>query len=306
MTYSTSGRSLVAAGGFAALLAACDVQTDIDPPLTGESAAAVTVSAKDSKAKIAQELGERVTPGKGAAQGALAGAGATLQVVDPYAILLLPILVPVGAAVGAASAPSDEEWAEMVADHKRQAANAAHVIPIVDSVEKGDRLERLIAEQFSAVPALAQTCVRTRAQGRNCPVTAASPRLTMQMSHGIIVLKFTEGGLLSGKPKKTIEKYVIRSSLDVRLDMPAPQEDRCLTFDFGALAPLDEASGQFNRQAVEADLIEGLQKVAVLLVLSVFEAPGLDNDARAALARERQEELGLKYTPYPIYSKTCG
>lgn len=214
-------------------------------------------------------------------------------------------MIPAGAVIGAASAPTDEEWAETVAYYRRAAATVGRLSAIVDGIDKDGALEKLIARRFDAVASLAGTCVRTRRQGAGCPVSAATPKLKMQLENRTTPYRFEEGGFLTGKKKRTVERYIVSAMVNVQLDMPQPQEDRCYRFSFGSWFTPQDLAGPIARSDVAPVLTEELRQVAALLVLTLFELPGVKGKDRIALLEDRQKELGREFPIIPQRAGKC-
>jgi len=64
---------------------------------------------------------KRPSAGQGAAAGTMEAVGATFEqaLMDPFAIIMLPLALPVGAAIGAATVPDDAEWNDITSRYQR-------------------------------------------------------------------------------------------------------------------------------------------------------------------------------------------
>ena len=115
-------------------------------------------------------LPNRPSAGQTAVQGAGEATGAVVNEMlnDPAAIILLPIFLPIGLVVGAASAPSDEEWANIKKRYARLEAGQKEIYTTLRKRNFQREFEASLLKHFSVEAEASSKCVSLARQKNRC------------------------------------------------------------------------------------------------------------------------------------------
>jgi hypothetical protein len=238
----------------------------------------VQVVGTPPKAKL-ENLKDRPTVAQGAGAGAVSGAGEAIGeafFTDPGMILLVPIMIPVGAVIGAASVPNDEEWKEIVAYYERSTRISKLLQGIAARSVTAAQLER---EFVREVPKHWQGCVTSASRKGKCRAGANPARLQVKLEHEIRPFKYQQGAFWSSD-KRIVESYIYSSNLTVKTHTTGDGVSECYRIGFRKSYEADEFDTLPEQKAVMADLASHNRVIASFVSTELYSLM-IDEDKAA-------------------------
>lgn len=233
-------------------------------------------------------LPKRPTHGEGAAGGALAGAGAVFEMGDPYAILLLPVFIPIGAVFGAASVPNDEKWAGIVADWKRAKAGSDKMVGWIGKNRMSRLVEAGFAEAVNAGQGGNVTCGQVASRSKRCNLAEGDVVLKVELLHSVLPFKGTRGGFLTGEKKRTVEEYLYTISAKTLIQEVGTGKLGCYVTSYSTSMAQNELV-QPDAERRLADLIRRQAPViGQLLAYDLFTYLTAEQNARGKMINTRK------------------
>ena len=249
------GRRAVAVLSLAVLALAACTPKNVENRKQFAASDAVVVSARGARAiMVFPELPPRQTRGQGAAEGALGAAGETVGMAimdDPFAIILLPIMIPVGAVWGAATAPDDKDWARIEARYKRLKDTQTRIARRLAGNNTAADVQRHLADAIGVTPSFQGKCVAVA--GRKSGCTAGS---------------VTRIDVLT-RPKITGEGYVLETATSVR----GPGSSECIQHDFEKSYSRAFLAGEKTEAEILREISQMNRGFGLWLANELFEAP---------------------------------
>ena len=286
-------RKTIQYGVFAAICSgvlACTPMANYNPTnLADATAAKLSVVDKAPQSNL-QPLPPRPTRGQGAAAGALEGAGAVFGATDPYAILLLPVFVPLGAIIGAAAVPNDEEWAEIEAYWARAKSGSDKMVGWVAKIKAARLVEAGFASAVDAGQAGNVTCAQVASRSKRCNLGQGDVVLKVELLHSVTPIKTTEGGGFSGKKKRTVENFIYSVSSKTLIQEISTGKVGCYVTSYSTTMEYPELSKP-NAEKVLADRIRRQGPViGRLLAYDLFTYLTSDQKERGNMIKARKAQ----------------
>ena len=204
-------------------------------------------------------LPPRPTVAQGATAGALEGAGETVGqalMFDPYAIILLPIMIPVGAVIGAAQVPDDEEWREIARRYQRM--KEAQTSVFRDRRQKNTTLE-IEAGVIAAFREKSNGCIAPSRRATECRNAQPTSIISVNL-----------------QPVIDGEGYTLRTAVAVAT--PGASEVTCIRRDYKRFYTRQVAEAGMTAERIIGDIDEMHRAFGRLLAFELYEAPGRRND----------------------------
>jgi hypothetical protein len=252
------------------LTSACsDISDEESKALSNSGAVVVNVTSEQIAFRF-PELPARQTVGQGAAEGA---AQATFETVletigNPFSIILLPIMLPAGAVIGAASVPDDEEWAEISTKYQRLKEAQ---IGIYSDRQRRNTAREIETGILSAFEERSDSCIATARNAAQCrnrqPVSMMSVRV---------------------QPVIDGDGYTLRTAVSVSL--PGRPDVICIKKDYSRLYSRVVADGTVSAESALGTIAEMHAAFGGLLAFELYEAPVRISDADIGQAQRRASE----------------
>ena len=249
----------------AATISGCSDISDQQSKMLSKSGA-VLVDVKSTKTAFHfPELPARPTVGQGAAYGAAEGALYTAgeAIFNPFAILLLPIMIPAGAAIGAASVPNDEEWKAVTTEYQRLKEVQTRVFSDRKRRKTSSEIEAGI---LSAFKEKSDSCIAPSRRAAKC-------RGAQQVSTISVVIR----PIIDG------EGYTLQTAVEV--NAPGMSKPTCIKKDYKRLYSKEAAVGRVGPERVLSEIEEMHSAFGKLLAFELYDAPIIKMDKGFGEAR---------------------
>lgn len=250
-----SMRSIAISVVVAVMISGCSDISDQQSNMLSKSGAVLLDVRSTKTAFRFPKLPARPTAGQGAASGALEGAGATVGealMTDPAAIILLPIMIPLGAAIGAATVPDDQEWNNITAKYQRVKEIQ---IRVYSDRRRRNTSNEIEAGILSAFKEKSGSCIVPSRRAAKC--RGAEPVSTVSVSIQPIV---------------DAEGYTLQTA--VAVNTPGMPEPTCIKRDYKRRYSRDAAVGRASPAGVLSEIEEMHKAFGKLLAFELYDAPG--------------------------------